>query len=213
MALHLNLYHEVTKAKALKRRDPLKLSMYGLAAVVLCFASYYVLQLVNLHGLNGNLAVGKAEFAKLEPLAKAAKKREEELRAQTVAGTLLVQKVENRFYWAPILEQVMQVVPREVQITRLAGDVTGEGVRRCTLTLDGLSAGQDPRGVAESLRTTIAEKFSPRFKNVSSKFRMLEDGAESVTLDGAKVPTATFAISVELTLGDDRIAEATRKKR
>ncbi len=213
MALHLNLYHEVTKAKALKRRDPLKLSMYGLAAVVACFASYYLLQLVKLHGLNNNLAAAKAQFDKLEPQAKVAKKREEELRAQTIAGTMLVKKVESRFYWAPILEQIMEIVPREVQITKLGGDLTGEGLRHCTLSLDGLSAGSDPRGVAESLRTMIAEKFSPKYKNVSSKFQTLEDGSETLTLDGKKVPTATFAINVDLYLGEERVAEAPRRKR
>ena len=33
MALRLNLYHEVIKAKALKRRDPLKISIYALSAI------------------------------------------------------------------------------------------------------------------------------------------------------------------------------------
>lgn len=213
MALHINLYHEVLKAKALKRRDPLKLSMYCLAAVVVCFASYYVLQLVKTHGLNSNLAVVKAEFAKLEPLAKVAKKREEELKAQTMAGAIIVKKVENRFYWAPILEQIMEIVPREVQLTRLAGTVTGDGLRHCSLAIDGLSAGSDPRSVAENLRTDLAEKFSPKFKNVSSKFRLLDDGTEMLTLDGKQVPTATFAINVELQFGEERVAEVTRKKR
>lgn len=213
MALHLNLYHEVIKAQALKRRDPLKLTMYGLAAVVACFAGYYALQLVKLHGLKSELSVAKAQFDKFEPLAKVAKKREEELLVKTKAGNLLVKKVESRFYWAPLLGQIMQVVPREVQVTRLAGDLTGEGMRRCSLSIDGLSAGTDARKVAENLRTAIAEKFSLKYKNVSSKFRMLEDGTETVLLDGRQVPTATFAINVELSSGEENAAEPLRKKR
>jgi len=213
MALHLNLYHEVHKAKALKRRDPLKLSMYGLAAVVACFAGYYVLELVKLHSVNRELATVKAEFDKLEPLAKIARKREEDLQSQMKAGNLLVKRVESRFYWAPLLEQMMQVVPREVQVTRFAGDLTGDGLRRCSLSIDGLSAGTDPRKVAEDLRTAIAEKFSAKYKNVSSKFRSLEDGTEMIALDGKQVPTATFAINVDLYSGEEHVAAPPPRKK
>lgn len=214
MALHLNLYHEVTTAKAIKRRDPLKLSMYALAAVVAGFASYYVIELVKLRSINNSLETVKAEFAKLEPLAKNAKKREETLNSQVKSGDLLVKKIESRFYWAPLLEQVMQVVPREVQVTRLAGDIAGEGLRHCTISLDGLSAGADARGIAEDLRTAIAEKFAANYKNVTSKFRSLEDGTEMVMLDGRQVPTAMFAISVDLYTGTAPApAQPTRKKK
>lgn len=213
MSLHLNLYHEVLKAKAIKRRDPLKLTMYGLSAVVAGFAGYYVLQAVKLHNLNSELATVKAEFDKLEPAAKTAKAREDELTVKLKAGNLLVKKVESRFYWAPLLEQIMQVVPREVQVTRLVGDLSGEGARRCSLSIDGLSAGTDARNVAETLRTAIAEKISPQHKNVTSKFRMLEDGTEMAMLDGKQVPTATFAINVEFSSGEEPAPEPTRKKR
>ena len=213
MALHLNLYHEVNTAKAIKRRDPLKLSLYGLAAVIAGFASYYVIELVKLHTINTELSMVKSEFTKVEPLAKTAKKREEELNAQMKSGDLLVKKVENRFYWAPMLEQVMQVVPREVQVTRMAGDIAGDGLRRCSISLDGLSAGADARKVAEDLRTALAEKFSANFKNVTSKFRSLEDGTEMVMLDGKQVPTAIFAISLELTTGAVAAAPPPRVKK
>ena len=213
MALHLNLYHEAITAKAIQRRDPLKLAMFGLIAVVAGFASYYVIELVKLHSINNSLATVKEEFAKLEPLAKAAKKREEELNAQTKSGDLLVKKVESRFYWAPMLEQLMEVVPREVQVTRLAGDIAGEGLRHCSLSLDGLSAGADARKVAEELRTAIAEKFTGNYKNVTSKFRSLEDGTELVMLDGKQVPTAMFAISVDFYAGAEATTPTTRKKK
>ena len=214
MALHLNLYHEVTTAKALKRRDPLKLAMLGLVAVIAGFASYYVIELVKLHSINNSLATVKDEFSKLEPQAKIAKKREEELNAQMKSGDLLVKKVEGRFYWAPMLEQIMQVVPREVQVTRLAGDIAGEGLRHCSISLDGLSAGADARKVAEDLRTALAEKFTASYRNVTSKFRSLEDGTEMVMLDGKQVPTALFAISVDLYAGaEPAAAQSAHKKK
>lgn len=213
MAIRLNLYHEVLKAKALKRRDPLKISIYVLASIAALCTCWYLAQLMRAYSINDQLARKKAEFDKIEPLAKAAKAREEELTAQTQASTLMEKRIESRFYWAPILAQIAAVVPRDVQITRLSGDLTGEGLRRCLITIDGLSAGADPRRVAEELRTTLAERISPNFKDVTSTFKTLEDGAETVKLDGRQMPTATFAINVQLFTGEEKAAQPGRKKK
>jgi len=213
MALRLNLYHEVIKAKALKRRDPLKISIYVISGITALCTAWYLLQLVNMHNLTAELKRVKGDFDKLEPQAKAAKKQEEFLINQGKLAGQLEKRMESRFYWAPVLAEVMQVVPREVQITRMGGDVTGDTIRRCSLTIDGLSAGPDPRKVAEELRTSIAEKFSAKYKNVTSTFKMLEDGSELVTVDGKQMPTATFAINVQLYSGEDKPAAAARKKK
>lgn len=213
MALRLNLYHEVLKAKALKRRDPLKISIYGLSLIAALCACWYLIQLVKMHSLNDQLGKVKAEFDKIEPAAKLAKKREDELNGQSTASSQLEKRIESRFYWAPILSEIMQVVPREVQITRMGGDITGDGLRRCTITIDGLSAGTDPRRVAEELRTAIAEKFGPRYKNVTSTFKTLEDGTELVMLDGKQLSTATFAINVQLYTGEEKPVGPLRKKK
>lgn len=213
MALHLNLYHEVIKAKALKRRDPLKLSIYALSAITVLCACWYLFQLMRLHSVNEELARVKADFDKIEPAAKAAKKQEEELVAKSRASVQLEKRMENRFYWAPVLADIMQVVPQEVQITRMGGDISGDGLRRCMITIDGLSAGPDPRKVAEELRTALAERFAPQYKNVSSTFKMLEDGTELVMLDGKQMPTATFAINVQLYTGEEKPAAPVRKKK
>ena len=213
MPLRLNLYHEVQKAERLKRRDPLKISAYGLSAIAACGALYYFGELVKMHGINDELSRAKNEFGKIEPAAKAAKKKQEELEALSKASERLVKRIEGRFYWAPLLAQVAQVVPREVQITRMGGEVTGDALRKCSLTVDGLSAGTDPRRVAEDLRTAIAEKFSPAYKNVTSVFKSLEDGSELVLLDGKQVPTATFAITVQLFTGEEKAAPNTRNRK
>src|SRR3954452_5812420 len=129
MALRLNLYHEVIKAKALKRRDPLKISIYVLSAIAALCTAWYLFQLVNMHNLTADLKRVKGEFDKLEPAAKAARKREDELTQQGKLSAQLGKRMESRFYWAPVLAEIMQVVPREVQITRMGGDVTGDNIR------------------------------------------------------------------------------------
>jgi Tfp pilus assembly protein PilN len=215
MALHLNLYHEVQKARKLQRRDPLKLSIYGLAGIAALFAIYYIFELSRMHVLSVELTKAQAEFSALEPKAKAAKQREEEISLEVRKSDLMMKRIEERFYWAPMLEQISQTVPREVQITRLVGDLTGEGMRKCSLTLDGISAGADPRKVAEDLRTAIAEHLTPKYKAVTSSFKSLEDGTEMVLLDGRQMPTASFAINVQLTTAGEEPAPppVARKKR
>ena len=213
MALRLNLYHEVIKAKALKRRDPLKISIYGLSALAACFALYYFAQLVRMHSISDQYAKVKAEFDHLEPQAKAAKKREDELTQLTSTSAQMVKRIEGRFYWAPLLSELSQIVPRDVQITRLGGDVSGDGMRKCAVTIDGLAAGADPRRVAEDLRTAIAERLSPKYKNVTSTFKTLEDGTETMTLDGKQVNTASFAILVQLSFGEEKAAATKERKK
>ncbi|HEX8312116.1 MAG TPA: hypothetical protein VF614_12410 [Chthoniobacteraceae bacterium] len=202
MALHLNLYHETSRLRQAKRRDPLKLSLFALAAVAAGLASYYAMQLNTMSNLSSELARKKAEFEAVEPQAKAARNREEELSSTIKLSDTLVRRIEDRFYWAPVLEQIVKVVPREVQITRFSGDVQGDTLKKCTLTLDGISAGADPRKVAEDLRTSIADEFAKNYKDVSSTFRSLEDGKETVKLNGQDQPTATFAINVQLSSGE-----------
>jgi hypothetical protein len=213
MALRLNLYHEVHKAKALKRRDPLKISIYSLSAIAAIFAIWYFSELVAMHSIGDRYTKVKAEFDQIEPKAKAAKKKEDELTQKAATSTSVGKKIESRFYWAPLLAELTQVVPREVQITRMGGEVSGDGVRRCSISIDGLSAGGDPRHVAEDLRTAIAERLTPKFKTVTSTFKTLEDGTETIMLDGKQVGTANFAILVTLTTADDKPGAPVRTKK
>jgi hypothetical protein len=208
MPLRLNLYHEVQKQAALKRRDPLKLSLFGLGAIAVCFAGYYFVQLGKSHGLNSQLAELKAQHAKLDPEAKAAKTREDEVAARIKVNELIESRMEQRFHWAPLLAQLVELVPREVQLVKFNGEVTGDGSRKCTLTIDGISAGADPRKIAEELRIAITERLGAKYRNVVATFRSLDDGTDPVTFEGKQVPTASFAINVGLHWGADSSAVA-----
>ena len=201
MALHLNLYHEVTRQRQVQRRDPLKLSIYALVAIAIGMAGYYFLQLGKTSLISSELARKKAEFTAVEPKALEAKKQAEELSTTILVSKTLVRRIEERFYWAPVLASVAKLVPREVQLVKLSGDVQGDAVKKCTLTLDGISVGSDPRKVAEDFRTAVTNEFGKNYQNVSSSFRSLEDGSETVKLDGVMHPTATFAINVQLSMG------------
>ena len=211
MALRLNLNHEILQAERARQRDPLKLSFWGLGLIAALFASYYFFQLAKMSVISQEYSHKKAEFDAIAPKSLAAKTREDELTATIRVGDKMVQRIEGRFYWAPMIEQLVNAVPPEVQITKLAGDVQGDATKKCRLTIDGLSAGTDPRKVAEDLRTAIAESFGKKYKNVTSSFRSLEDGVETVQLSGAPRQTATFAINVEFQ-GGEELAQATNSR-
>ncbi|MHA3770346.1 hypothetical protein ACXR0O_02280 [Verrucomicrobiota bacterium sgz303538] len=206
MALHLNLYHEVQKQQALQRRDPLKFAVWGLAAVALMLAGYYLLQLNSLRLLSNDLKGLESEFATLGPRAEAAKKRAAEAELTVKVGDTLVKRMEKRFYWAPVLADIVRVTPRDVQVVKMSGDVNGEDSKRCTLTIDGVAAAEDAgkaRKVAEDFRRALEDQFRERDKGAKAIFRSLEDAAETATLNGKKLPTAVFAITLAMQVSEE----------
>ena len=81
MALRLNLHHEIQKQRALNRRDPLKLSMFGLGAIAACFAGYYAVQLGVSHSLTSDLATIQGEVRAMEERLKGITEDQVRLRA------------------------------------------------------------------------------------------------------------------------------------
>ena len=113
MALHLNLYHEVQKQAALRRRDPLKLSLYGMGAVALAFAGYYFLQVGTYSSIASENRAAQSEYDTLKSKAELAQKRADEISAMLATSKKLTDRIEGRLYWAPILEQLTSAVPAE----------------------------------------------------------------------------------------------------
>lgn len=201
MALHINLHHEIQTQARARRRDPLKLSMLAAALIGLAFVAYYFVRLNAVRTVTSRLSTVEAEWNRIEPRAKDAKKLEEELTAEIKTSEALVKRIESRFYWAPIFEQILQVVPREVQITKLAGEIGSDG-KASAIVISGVSASGVPRKVAEDLRTALDDKLSTKFKRVTSSFRSLEDSEESVVLNGRQLQTASFTMEFQLTTVD-----------
>lgn len=197
MALHLNLHHEIQKQQLQRRRDPLKLGMMGMIVIAIGFLSYYFYRLDNVRSINDQLTRLQAEWSTTEPKLKAAQSREAEIAAELKTKTALVQSIESRFYWAPLLEKVLLSVPREVQVTKMDGEMGDKG-KGGSLSVSGISSGEQPRKVAEDLRTTFVNKLSEKYKGVNSSFKTLEDSEQTVKFDGRPLPTAIFAMHFQL---------------
>jgi Tfp pilus assembly protein PilN len=203
MPLHLNLFHEIEQQRAASRRDPLKLSLYALAAIGLVLAAIYSVEMGRAASVKGEFARAQANFRKIEVQAKEAKEHEATFRETIESSDKVIAKIEGRFYWAPVLSEIAAVVPPEVQITKLSGNSQGFELKKAAITLDGVSAGTDPRRVAEDLRQSLIEVFSKKYKAVDAGFQKLEEGSGAATLNGESLPTALFTINVKFQTDED----------
>ncbi len=203
MPLVLNLHHEIDLTKTMQRRDPLKMAGYALIAIGVGFAGYYVFELQETHSVTQQFELVDRNYKTLQPKAEAAKKREDELNVTIKASEALVKHTESRFYWAPLLDAVTAVVPREVQLTRFNGEMTGERTKHCAVTIDGVATGIAPRKTTDELRQTIVENFTSKFRKVTSDYNNLTDTTETAKLDGRQMPTVDFSIIIHFEAGEE----------
>ena len=195
MPLTINLLHEEQYLLQQRKRDPLKLGLYALAGVAALFVLYYFVRLAAGSVTINEMHAREADWAKQEPLAAAAAKRETDLNAQIIAAASITHRIENRFYWAPLIELLARSVPPNVQLTGFTGSNEGKA-DRITLVLEGLAAGDVPRFAAEQFRTGIGNRLGKTYKNVTTAFRGLDETASNVPLNGKPTPTASFSIEV-----------------
>jgi len=197
MALYLNLYHEVQKQKLKRQRDPLKLAIMGLLFVAMGLIAWYFYRLEHVSNRRHDAANVEDDLKKYGPLADAAQKEHDAYDQNIKLAAAIMHKMENRFYWAPLLEQIVQIVPPEIQVTGLDGSVSTEGSKKVTLTVTGMATGSEPRAKAEELRIALQSKLAAQYHQASAIFRSLEDGTEPVQYQGKFLPTVLFVIDVK----------------
>ena len=198
MALHIDLYHELRAENRARKRDPLKIAMLGLLLVALGLIGYYGVRLKQVSTVRTKGAEMENEWKVMGDKQEKAKARETELNALLKTTDLLVDRIEKRFYWAPVLGQFLTTVPREVQIVKFEGDATADGSKKCAITLQGVSTGTEPRTAAEILRTNLAGDFGQRFPKATATFKALEDSNDTVVVDGHKRAAALFTSNLDL---------------
>ena len=214
MALRINLYHEVLRAKRQKQYDPLKIAMLALIVVAVGMAAYYFVQLNTASRAKAVFAGQKAEFERLTPQQAEAAKKEVELNKQIDLAEKFTKRMEKRIYWAPLFENVMAVVPPNVQLTKLNCDTGREKAGLSQMTIEGIAADTEPRTVAEELRKAIAARFAAKYPNATATFRNLDDSTEHPIVDGKRLNSVVFTIAVSFkTETEPAPAEAAPAKR
>ncbi len=213
MALRINLYHEVLRAKRQEQFDPLKLSLLALIIVAVIMASYYGVQLKRTSDVRSVYSAQKAEFDKLEPKQKEAEKKEAELNKENDLAEKLTKRMEKRIYWAPLFESVMLSVPSNVQLTRMSCDSGKEKGGISVMAIEGLAADIEPRAVAESLRKAIVAKVAAKYPNAAATFKNLDDSTEHPVVDGKRLSAVVFTINVTFKAEADPAPAAAPSKR
>jgi len=201
MALHLNLYHEIHKQAQRERRDPVKLA-WLLAVMVLVFlVMWFSYRLSTVNAVERKRNELQTTWSSLEPQMNAAGENETRSLAQQKSNQALMERIHERFYWAPLLETLAETTPSHIQIVSLTGD-TGAGKENkkgIMLLVRGVAAGSQPRTAAEDYRRTLQDRLALVYSEVSAMFdaNSLEDGTETVTVGGQTMATATFCIRVQ----------------
>ena len=84
--------------------------------------------------------------------------------------------------------------------------------RKVQANIEGIVAGTEPRTTAESFRHSIQATMEKKYRNVVATFRHLEDGTDTIQIEGKPVPTASFAINLQFQCGDAPAPAVTAKK-
>lgn len=199
MALHLNLLHEEISELRQRQRDPLKIGMMVLAVFGALLFIYYAWNAYQTLEIKSRLSSIEREWAKVEPQVVAAQKRSTELTGILNTTRVLDGIMEERFFWAPFLQQLSHCVAPNAQITSLEGAVLDEN-KSVTVALEGVSAGREPRAAAEDLRQMLLEQLGQSYKDVKVEFKTLEDLDTIANVGGTNMAMSRYVLSISFNL-------------
>lgn len=197
MALELNFLHEQLHLQKRRNRDPFKLALLSLLSLAIALVLFYFYRADHARRIRAQHAGLQEEYRRLAPLQAEALKQQQLLELAQKTSEKVITKIDGRFLWAPLLEQIVQTIPRNVQLTRINGGLLANDRRRIIVDLAGIALEKQPRIAAEGVRAALAQKLAQTYE-VNASFESLEDGAETASLDGQSLPTALFSIRLEI---------------
>jgi len=195
MALHLNLLHEEILEQRQRQRDPLKIGMIALVGCGMLLFLYYTWNAYRTLEIKSRLTTIERAWNKIEPKVTAAQKRVADLEGVNKTTQALDDYIDNRFFWAPVLQKVSRCVAPNTQLTNFEGAVQDEN-RGIDVSLEGIAAGREPRSVAEDLRQMLLEQFRQSYSDVKAEFKTLEDLDTIVNVAGTHMATAHYILTV-----------------
>ncbi len=198
MPFHINLLHEEQSKDVQRNRDPLKIGLLGLLVIAFCFYGYYLIRSIGAGKVAAERAGLKTELAKLAPEATASKLQESAAKL-TLSSTATVEKIINsRFYWGPLLSEIVASTGPEIQFVSFDGAVRAENA--IDFTVVGVAAGREPRAVAERFRQSMGDRLGKNYGTVVAQFVSLENSETPLLISGKSFATANFTISFQITL-------------
>lgn len=197
MALELNFLHEQLRLQKRRSRDPFKLALLMVLLLATGLVFFYFYRGDQVRRLRNQRLALEQEFKRLEPLQAQALIEQQSLEATFKTGEKVAAKINGRFLWAPLLATVVEAIPRNVQLTGLNASMLANDTHRAVVDLVGIAAEKEPRIAAEGVRAALSQGLSQMYQ-ATANFQSLEDGGETVFLEGHDLPTALFNIRVEI---------------
>ncbi len=194
VALHLNLFHEEILEQRQRHRDPLKLGLLALIGCGTLMFMYYSWNAYRTLEIRSRLGAIDRSWSKTEPSVTAAQKKVAELQVLTKTTRALGEYIDNRLFWAPLLQKIGRCVAPNTQLTRLDG--TLDDAKGVSITIEGVAAGREPRAAAEDLRQMLSEQLGHDYSEVKVEFKSLEDLDTLVNLGGTHMPMARYNLAI-----------------
>jgi uncharacterized protein YoaH (UPF0181 family) len=198
MSLYINLLHEEQSKIVERKRDPLKIGILSLLVVALCFCVYYLIRSADSNKLATEKNQLAAEYAKIYPQVESAKSAETNSNLAITSTEAMEKIINGRFYWGPLFSEIIAGTGAEIQITGFEG--TLRSADSVTFNLIGMSAGREPRAVAERFRQSMEDRLHKTYGLVSSQFVSLENTDTPLVISGKSFATANFSIAYQITL-------------
>ena len=195
MALHLNLLHEEILEQRQRKRDPLKIGMLVLSGCGAVLFIYYAWAAIQTLEIKSRLNGIERDWKKIEPRVSAAQKRSAELTEVINTTRVLDDYIENRFFWAPLLEKLSRCVAPNAQLTGIEGAVL-EDEKGVAVTIEGVAAAREARAAAEDLRQMLTEQLAQSYHDVKVEFKALEDLDTIANIGGTNMAMARYTLLV-----------------
>jgi len=220
MPIRINLIAEQQAAEDLRRRDPVKRTLWAagfLVGLLVLWSAYLQFKLM---GVGREMNRVETEWKKLEPDYNKVTTNLNRIADAERKWTSLQSLASNRFLWAAPLNALQYTLVDDVQIIRLKADqvyTITEGVKPSTNAAGGVSRGKPARSREKIVLTLEANDYSasnqiPRFQETINSYPYFKTNLQKVEMtlrsakqtDGSKLgkPFVFFTLECQFTEKD-----------
>ncbi len=169
MPIRINLLEEEQKQKLARKRDPVMMAVRLGVMAVFAVLVYSLILYPRERSLKEQLTALHSEWSLCEKKFQHTDEKIKDLKKVAARTELMRWQVKNRFLWAPQLELYKDIVPTNVQITRLVGRrevvtpapsanskaAPPSPTEMIKVTLEGVAEGRRPELVVQNFLTQI----------------------------------------------------------
>jgi Tfp pilus assembly protein PilN len=200
MALTHNLLYPKQKAELERKLDPIKIGLLVGLVIVIALVLYWFVQGAAVDRLTNQRNQLQRTWEVLQPQLEAAQTQRTADEAKLATANALVSVVEDRFYFAPVLELILENIPNSAQVNRISMNYQPDN-KTAFIQIGGKTAGssdQRSRALADALRVRLLSKFREAYGPEVTLSMPTLTSAEPVSIRGKQFNTSDFLFSIEI---------------